>query len=431
MSRLNATGIDFGNTTSLDSRFDIIPQNRQMFFYQNTTPTGWTKITDHNNKSLRVVSGTGGGTGGSSSFTSIFPTSATYDITQGNFTDINVGGTTLTTQQLPAHTHGGGSAETIRSSAGTSPFRSDNRQPRSYAIRAATRVGQNIRVVINFRQPRQIRQPRTYRQSNRSRNPFRVRQPRNARQRRQARSRNPFTVRIPFTFRVQVRSRRPIPFRVDLGRSRRPIPFRQPRDRRAPLVRWQPRRWRGGGGWGRRRRNFNQAIPWRQRRDWRNPATFRQRRQVRQPRSYRQRRNFRQPRSGRYSQPRRQRRDFRSRNPFTFRVRYSARQRRDVRSQIPFRVVVPQRVSASYRQPRQYRVVQRYPQVNSIRVQQRTLTPGGTMRGANTQGPATSPTGGGQSHNHLLQDDGGYTQTTSPINLRIQYIDIILCEFTG
>lgn len=431
MSRLNATGIDFGNNTSLDSRFGIIPQDKQMFFYQNTTPVGWTKVTTQNNKSLRVVTGTGAGTGGNASFTNIFPTTGSFDITQGEFADVYVDPTTLTEQQLPSHTHGGGSAETIQSSAGTSPFRSPNRQPRSYAVRASTRVGQNIRVQIQFRQPRQIRQPRTYRQSNRDRNPFRVRQPRNARQRRQVRYRNPFNVRNPFNFRVSVRSRRPVGFRADVGRWRNPFTNRQPRNDRGSARgdRRQPERRRGR--WGRRRGRERDRFPFRQRRDFRAGVSARQRRRARQPRSNRQRREFRQPRSGRSPQPRRQRRDARNRNPFSYRVRYSARQRRDVRSQIPFRVAVPQRVTSSYRQPRQYRVVQRYPQTTSVRVTQRTLTPGGTMRGANVQGPASSAVGGGQSHDHLLQDDGGYSASTSPINLRIQYIDVIMCEFTG
>ncbi len=43
-----------------------------IIFYQASAPTGWTKSTSHDNKALRVVSGTGGGSGGSSSFTSVF-----------------------------------------------------------------------------------------------------------------------------------------------------------------------------------------------------------------------------------------------------------------------------------------------------------------------------------------------------------------------
>ena len=42
-----------------------------MLFYQSSAPTGWTKSTSHNNKALRVVSGSAS-SGGSNSFTSTF-----------------------------------------------------------------------------------------------------------------------------------------------------------------------------------------------------------------------------------------------------------------------------------------------------------------------------------------------------------------------
>ena len=40
----------------------------KMLFQQTSAPTGWTKVTSHNNKALRVVSGTAG-SGGSNAFT--------------------------------------------------------------------------------------------------------------------------------------------------------------------------------------------------------------------------------------------------------------------------------------------------------------------------------------------------------------------------
>ena len=43
-----------------------------LLFYQSSAPTGWTQVTTQNDKALRVVSGTGGGSGGSTSFTSVF-----------------------------------------------------------------------------------------------------------------------------------------------------------------------------------------------------------------------------------------------------------------------------------------------------------------------------------------------------------------------
>ena len=55
-----------------DAAIQVIPTGSVMLFYQTAAPTGWTKITTQNNKALRVVSGSGGGTGGNSTFTSVF-----------------------------------------------------------------------------------------------------------------------------------------------------------------------------------------------------------------------------------------------------------------------------------------------------------------------------------------------------------------------
>lgn len=68
-----------------------IPPGTVMLFAQTTAPTGWTKSTTHDNKALRVVSGTAGSGG-------------TVD-----FTSASVSGTTdghaLTTAEMPAHHH--------------------------------------------------------------------------------------------------------------------------------------------------------------------------------------------------------------------------------------------------------------------------------------------------------------------------------------
>jgi hypothetical protein len=59
------SGLQWGSSSSFASGTTLL-------FYQSSAPTGWTKSTSHDNKALRVVSGTGGGSGGSSSFTSVF-----------------------------------------------------------------------------------------------------------------------------------------------------------------------------------------------------------------------------------------------------------------------------------------------------------------------------------------------------------------------
>ena len=75
----------------------LIPTGTKMLFQQTAAPTGWTKDTSHDNKALRVVSGTAS-TGGSVAFTTAFASQAVSG---------SVGDTTLTTAQIPSHNHSG------------------------------------------------------------------------------------------------------------------------------------------------------------------------------------------------------------------------------------------------------------------------------------------------------------------------------------
>ena len=82
------------------------PSGTQMLFQQTSAPTGWTKQTSHNNKALRIVSGTAG-TGGTVAFTTAFA-SKTVSIS-GSTGNTAAGGTvgnhTLATNRIPSHTH--------------------------------------------------------------------------------------------------------------------------------------------------------------------------------------------------------------------------------------------------------------------------------------------------------------------------------------
>jgi len=102
MAVLTATGINFSNGTSLNSRRGIFPLNTAWVFYQANAPTGWTKVTTQNNKALRVVSGTGGGAGGTNAFTT---TMSSFSVSGQVTSTVATGGTALTTAQIPNHTH--------------------------------------------------------------------------------------------------------------------------------------------------------------------------------------------------------------------------------------------------------------------------------------------------------------------------------------
>lgn len=72
-----------------------MPAGTKAVFAQTSAPTGWTKVTTSNNAALRVVSGSAS-TGGSVDFTTAFTSQAVSG---------TIGGTALTTAQLPSHSH--------------------------------------------------------------------------------------------------------------------------------------------------------------------------------------------------------------------------------------------------------------------------------------------------------------------------------------
>lgn len=119
-AEIDGTGIVFSDSTRLDSRYDIFDQGTDAIFFQSAAPSGWTKNTSHNNKALRVVGGAsdpnGGGSGGSNTFTSAFPSSKPIS---GNFPiSGTVGGHTLTSNELPSHTHANGGAVSLSPGGG-------------------------------------------------------------------------------------------------------------------------------------------------------------------------------------------------------------------------------------------------------------------------------------------------------------------------
>ncbi|MEH6649990.1 MAG: phage tail protein [Motiliproteus sp.] len=78
-----------------------------LVFPQAAAPTGWTKSIAHNNKALRIVSGNGGGAGGSVDFTAAFKNQSVA----GSVANTAAGGSvtvnnhTLTESQIPSHKH--------------------------------------------------------------------------------------------------------------------------------------------------------------------------------------------------------------------------------------------------------------------------------------------------------------------------------------
>ena len=96
----------------------IIPKTSVMLFIQAAAPVGWTKLTTHDNKALRIVSGTGGGSGGTVAFTAAFASkpitgsmSGTTSAAAATGTVVAaatsgwVAGHTLAVAEMPSHNH--------------------------------------------------------------------------------------------------------------------------------------------------------------------------------------------------------------------------------------------------------------------------------------------------------------------------------------
>ena len=96
------------------NNIELFPSGTAMLFQQTSAPTGWTKSTTHNDKALRVVSGTAssGGTTAMSTALGTPSVSGTVGISGAPAVGTlavsisgSISGTTLSTSTMPSHTH--------------------------------------------------------------------------------------------------------------------------------------------------------------------------------------------------------------------------------------------------------------------------------------------------------------------------------------
>lgn len=106
---LNGTTIQELQTGDTLNGVSSFPAGTAMLFAQTAAPTGWTKSTTHNDKALRVVSGTAS-SGGTYTFSSTFANG-------------NTGAFTLSTNEMPSHSH---SAYTAQNTSGGAAFASSS-----------------------------------------------------------------------------------------------------------------------------------------------------------------------------------------------------------------------------------------------------------------------------------------------------------------
>jgi hypothetical protein len=90
-----ATSAANASNSATAAASSAFPSGTALLFQQTSAPTGWTKSTTHDNKSLRVVSGAAS-SGGTVDFTTAF---ASKSVTGTNSSYA------LTTADIPSHTH--------------------------------------------------------------------------------------------------------------------------------------------------------------------------------------------------------------------------------------------------------------------------------------------------------------------------------------
>ena len=93
---LESTGLATLASLTVTGAINFIPAGTVALFFQAAAPTTWTQVVTHNDKAIRIVSGVGGGIGGTVAFETAFASQAVT----GTNTAI-----ALTVAQMPVHSH--------------------------------------------------------------------------------------------------------------------------------------------------------------------------------------------------------------------------------------------------------------------------------------------------------------------------------------
>ena len=119
------SGIIFPDTTTQTTAATAsIPSGAITNFANASAPTGWTQVVTYNDYAMRIVSGTGAGTGGSVAFTTAFASQTPAGSV--NASGLSAAATTLTTSQVPAHAHQMSSGVGLTPTGAYSTFTSTN-----------------------------------------------------------------------------------------------------------------------------------------------------------------------------------------------------------------------------------------------------------------------------------------------------------------
>ena len=347
MSILQADGLEFGDGSILESLYGIIPQSKNMVFYQAAAPTGWTKLTqvsapgDLDGSAIRVTSGAGGSVVGTTDFTTAMPAnSKAFDSVSPAIAAGSVGPHTLTLTELATHDHQVGAREVDDGppapTAYQAPAQASYPDRTPYTAQRAYQQPSVYQQPVIYQQPDAYQQPQTRQSIVPQQNPGFYQQPNNPRN--QIPYQQPHFVNNPNQYTQNRRVAQPSPNRSPTTTNDRgQVSFQQTRFQPNPQNRWfrqrvvafpqNPRanpvnRQRPGNVQTNKRPNSR-------------PDRRRQGRTRRQPR-YQQPSNKQKPRTTQV--PERIYGFFRSRTPDTRQHQFNARRTAPLQGQGPIRV---------------------------------------------------------------------------------------------
>ena len=104
MATITNTQLQFSSNNISTGNYHF-PTGTVSLFFLSSAPSEWSQVTSQNNKAFRVVSGTGGGTGGNQSFTGCFASRNLGANFGCSINSSSVGNHTISGNTMAQHTH--------------------------------------------------------------------------------------------------------------------------------------------------------------------------------------------------------------------------------------------------------------------------------------------------------------------------------------
>ena len=120
MATITNTQLQFSGNSISTGNYHF-PTGTVSLFFLSSAPSEWSQVTSQNNKAFRVVSGSGGGTGGNQSFTGCF---ASRNLGANFGVSINgssLGNHSMSNNTMASHSHGVNNGNNVQSADGVTP----------------------------------------------------------------------------------------------------------------------------------------------------------------------------------------------------------------------------------------------------------------------------------------------------------------------